>query len=132
MYEIVRLLWAAIDLIIIVLFVSIGRSTDDHVVSLSGVLLTTWPFALGWLLATLVILISNRTGVIVEKAPKSDAGRRTIAVPSNVVPCLSTHLEKFVEPDADARLMVGGHGGSLLPQVHSSAWSKARREVGRA
>ena len=70
-------------------------------------------------------------GVIVEKAPNSDAGRRTIAVPSNVVPYLSTHLEKFVEPGADARLMVGEHGGSLLPQVLSSAWSKARIKVVR-
>ena len=70
-------------------------------------------------------------GVTVEKAPKSEAGRRTIAIPANVVPYLTTHLERFVESGADALVMVGEHGGPLRPQMLSSAWSKARTKVGR-
>lgn len=70
-------------------------------------------------------------GVTVVKAPKSEAGRRTIAIPTNVFPHLTAHLERFVEPGADALVMVGEYGGPLRPQVLTSAWSKARSEVGR-
>src|ERR1019366_7613071 len=47
------------------------------------------------------------------------------------VPYLSTHLQRFVEPGADALVMVGEHGGPLRLQVLASAWSKARTKVGR-
>jgi len=70
-------------------------------------------------------------GVTVEKAPKSEAGRRTIAIPANVIAHLTSHLLRFVEPGADALVMVGEHGGPLRPQVLSNAWSKARTKIGR-
>ncbi|MGH3733068.1 MAG: tyrosine-type recombinase/integrase, partial [Acidimicrobiales bacterium] len=71
-------------------------------------------------------------GVTVEKAPKTEAGRRSIAIPPNVVPHLTRHLGCFVAPDTDAWVMIGEFGGPLRPQVLSSAWSKARAEVGRS
>lgn len=83
-------------------------------------------------LSIFVTRTETMAGVTVEKAPKSDAGRRTIAIPANIVPHLTTHLERFVESGADALVMVGEHGGPLRPQVLTSAWSKARTKVGRA
>ena len=70
-------------------------------------------------------------GVIVEKEPKSEAGRRTIIIPANVIPYLTSHLQRFVEPGTDALVIVGEYGGPLRPQVLSGAWSKARKKVGR-
>jgi hypothetical protein len=37
-------------------------------------------------------------GDIIEKAPKTEAGRRTVTVPSNVLPALERHLDRFVAP----------------------------------
>lgn len=70
-------------------------------------------------------------GITIEKAPKSEAGRRSIAIPSNVVPYLTNHLERFVSPSADSWVMVGEFGGPLRPQVLSTAWTRARKSVGR-
>jgi integrase len=70
-------------------------------------------------------------GDIVTKAPKTMAGRRTIAIPPNVVPVLEDHLERFVGTGPDSLVAVGEKGGPLLTTVLASAWSRARNEVGR-
>ena len=70
-------------------------------------------------------------GVTVEKAPKTEAGRRTIAMPSNVYSYLTVHLQRFAAPGPDGLVVLGQYGGPLRPQVLSSAWSKARTMVGR-
>ncbi len=68
--------------------------------------------------------VATMKGTIVDKAPKSDAGKRTIAVPGNVP--LEAHLLAHV----------GAHPDSLVVDVSYSAlrraWDKARRAVGRA
>jgi len=50
-------LWIVVDVLVVLLFVGIGRSSHHHGLRLSGVLSTTWPFAvglgLGWLYVTL-------------------------------------------------------------------------------
>jgi integrase len=80
-------------------------------------------------------IVSTRTrtmgGDIVTKAPKTNAGRRTIAIPPNVVPVLTDHLERYVSPGPDSLVAVGEKGGPLLTTVLASAWSKARAAVGR-
>jgi Protein of unknown function (DUF3054) len=47
---------ALIDLVIVLVFVGIGRSVHDHGVNLAGLVSTAWPFvtglAAGWLLVT--------------------------------------------------------------------------------
>jgi hypothetical protein len=58
----VRRLYAAIDLVIVVLFVGIGRSVHDHGVNVSGMTSTTWPFALGLAIGWLVVIVSHRSG----------------------------------------------------------------------
>jgi len=44
-------------------------------------------------------------GITLEKAPKTDAGRRTIAIPANMIPALTGHLQRHVGPEADAPLL---------------------------
>jgi integrase len=83
---------------------------------------------------TLSVAVTRTTtmaGEMIEKAPKSDAGRRTVAIPSNVVPVLMTHLDQFVGTKPDSPVVAGEKGGPLLPQVLATSWSKARKKVGR-
>lgn len=70
-------------------------------------------------------------GDIIEKAPKTEAGRRTVTVPSNVLPALEGHLDRFVAPARDSLVVVGEKGGPLRPQVLAKSWSKARTAAGR-
>lgn len=68
----------------------------------------------------------------VIKDPKTEAGRRTVAVPPNVLPTLSTHLSsKYVSPDPDAPVVVGTKRGPVTVGVLGAAWDKARKAVGR-
>jgi integrase len=82
-------------------------------------------------LSIAVTRTKTMAGEMVEKAPKSEAGRRSVAIPSNVLPALNVHLERFVGYDPDSAVVVGEKGGRLLPQVLSVSWSKAREKVGR-
>jgi hypothetical protein len=54
-----------------------------------------------------VVVTRTKTmaGTMVDKAPKSDAGRRTIAVPSNILPALKDH---FADSAHDADLVGKG------------------------
>jgi integrase len=84
--------------------------------------------------ATLSVAVTRTktmAGEMVEKAPKSEAGRRTVAIPANILPALSAHLEEYVGSDPDSAVIVGEKGGRLLPQVLSASWSKTRAKVGR-
>ena len=37
----------------------------------------------------------------VLKEPKSEAGKRPVAIPSHIMPLVETHLERYVGPAAD-------------------------------
>ena len=63
-------------------------------------------------------------GSIVEKPPKSDAGRRKLAVPPNVLSHLAAHMTDHVDSEADARLL------PVTSRVLDKAWNTARRKVG--
>ena len=67
----------------------------------------------------------------ITKGPKTDAGRRTIAVPSNVLPLLRDHLNRFVAADPGALVLVGIKGSPLRPHVLQAKWNLARRSIGR-
>jgi integrase len=71
-------------------------------------------------------------GQIVEKAPKSYAGLRTIVIPDNVVAPLTDHLNLFVGAHADSPVLVGMNGRAVIPGVLHAAWNKARLSVGRS
>jgi hypothetical protein len=55
--------WIAIDLLVVLLFVGIGRSNHHHGVSLSGMVSTTWPFAVGLAIGWLIVLVRRQNGV---------------------------------------------------------------------
>ena len=62
--------------------------------------------------------------------PKTAAGRRTLAVPPNILPDIEAHLERFVGPEPGAWLF-SGEKGTLSPSVMEKAWSEARLAIGR-
>jgi len=72
--------------------------------------------------------MAGATGI---KAPKTEAGKRTIAIPSNIVVVLKAHLDSNVPSDPGSPVIVGEKGGPIRPQVLAKAWSKARTSVGR-
>lgn len=74
--------------------------------------------------------VTLQRGRVVTKAPKTKAGRRTIAIPPNVLPALVAHLDGFVGPDADALLLSGEKGGPLRVHVLQTAWDRARTRTG--
>jgi integrase len=58
--------------------------------------------------------------------PKTAAGRRTLAVPPNILPDLGAHLGRFVSPEPGAWLFPG-----TTPRALDDAWEAARLAVGR-
>ena len=70
-------------------------------------------------------------GEEITKAPKTDAGRRTVAIPGNVLSVVERHLETYVGPELDAPFLVGEKGRALLVKSLTKAWSEARISVGR-
>ena len=70
---------------------------------------------------TRVVMMGGR---VVTKTPKTSAGRRTVAIPPNVLPEIKRHLERHVAAGPDS---------PLIPSVDTlrNAWEKARVEVGR-
>jgi integrase len=52
-------------------------------------------------------------GTLGDGATKSDASRRTVAIPALILPDLAAHLAEFTKPDLDAFVFLGEHGGRL-------------------
>jgi len=67
---------------------------------------------------------SRDAGEIVEKSPKTEAGRRTVAVPPNALPTLRDHLDRHVESDPDALILDQGY------RSLRTAWDNARKKTG--
>jgi integrase len=70
-------------------------------------------------------------GTILEKEPKSEAGKRTLAVPKHIVPILTQHVDRFVANDPNAFLFTGIKGRPLSTSTFYSSWNKARILIGR-
>ncbi|MHB8380468.1 MAG: DUF3054 domain-containing protein [Acidimicrobiales bacterium] len=54
--------WTAVDALIVLVFVGIGRSSHHHGLRLAGLLSTTWPFAVGLGLGWLYLTLRRRNG----------------------------------------------------------------------
>ncbi|HUX04133.1 MAG TPA: DUF3054 domain-containing protein [Acidimicrobiales bacterium] len=54
-----------LDLVVLLVFVGVGRSTHDHGVSLTGVASTLWPFAVGLGIGWLTLRAINRSGMTI-------------------------------------------------------------------
>jgi integrase len=75
--------------------------------------------------------VTSRDGEVFIGTPKSDAGRRTVAVPPHLLPALATHLDTHTGPTSGALLFPAHHGGHLAPTTLHGPWSKARAAAGR-
>ena len=62
--------------------------------------------------------------------PKTDAGRRTVAIPDAIVPDLEAHLAEFVGPGKDGLMFVGTQGQPIRLATFYKSWGKAVRDVG--
>lgn len=61
--------------------------------------------------------------------PKTVAGRRQLALPTELLGELEEHLGRWVSPQPDALVFVGDKGGALRPGVWQKEWDKARRSL---
>ena len=76
-------------------------------------------------------LVRPTHGPVLVGPPKTAAGQRTLAVPSNVLPALRDHLERFVAPEPGSWLFVAEDGGPMVPSTLDRVWQRARRAIGR-
>jgi integrase len=63
--------------------------------------------------------------------PKSQAGKRTVAIPPHLLPALREHLAEHVDTGADALLFSAFHGGHLGTRALYNAYYPARTAAGR-
>jgi integrase len=69
-------------------------------------------------------------GSRVYKAPKSEAGKRTVAIPQSLMPAVVLHLELYAEQGAKGRVFVGPKGATPRRNHFLTLWRKACAEVG--
>jgi integrase len=63
--------------------------------------------------------------------PKSDAGRRTVALPPHLVPALQHHLHAHVGPEPGDLVFPARRGGHMAPATLYKVWYPARLAAGR-
>ncbi len=71
-----------------------------------------------------------RGGEIVLTRPKTDAGVRTLALPSFLIAELDSHLASYGAPGPNGRVFTGERGGPLYKQVVNKYWRRARVAAG--
>jgi hypothetical protein len=54
---------ALLDLVFVLLFVAIGRSSHHHGLTFRGVVSTTWPFAVGLGVGWLLVALTRQSGI---------------------------------------------------------------------
>ena len=72
----------------------------------------------------------GETGRVV-KAPKSQAGKRDVAIPPHLMPAVTGHLRDHVPPGRDALVFPGVHGGPLAHSTVCRWYYPARESAGR-
>jgi integrase len=80
-------------------------------------------------------VVAVRRRGLVEQAPKSRAGRRsvarrTVALPPPIMPELAAHLDQFAQPGRDGLVFVGPRGGRLWRSNFQPMWDAALTETG--
>jgi integrase len=75
--------------------------------------------------------VTRTAGQVHIGDPKSDAGRRTVAIPPHLLPVLTGHLENHVGEGADSLLFPARHGGNMAPASLYKVWYPARKAAGR-
>ncbi|MFF7040525.1 tyrosine-type recombinase/integrase [Streptomyces massasporeus] len=64
------------------------------------------------------------------KAPKSAAGKRTVAIPAAIIPDIRDHLERYAEHGADGRVFLGAKGATPRRNHFNRLWQKACSDAG--
>ncbi|GAX50173.1 tyrosine-type recombinase/integrase [Streptomyces olivochromogenes] len=64
------------------------------------------------------------------KAPKSAAGKRTVAIPGAILPDVRAHLERYAEPGADGRVFIGAKGATPRRNHFNRLWRTACSDAG--
>jgi integrase len=64
-------------------------------------------------------------GRTIIKDPKSEAGKRSVAIPDVVLADLRDHLDRFSEPGRDGLVFIGPKGGQLRRRNFHRVWTKA-------
>lgn len=75
-------------------------------------------------------LLTLEDGTQVERAPKTAAGWRTIALPPHLVPILTAHLEAFGSADPQAYVFTDDDGRPLAHRRWNYRWDRARVAAG--
>jgi integrase len=65
--------------------------------------------------------------VAYDKDPKSEAGKRTVALPPHILPVLAVHLDRWA---GDERVFVGRTGEPMRGDAIRQAFTRARAKVG--
>ena len=68
-------------------------------------------------------------GRTIIKDPKSEAGKRSVAIPDVVLADLRDHLDRFSETGPDGLVFVGPNGGRLRRRNFHRLWTKALTNV---
>ncbi|MEV7152067.1 tyrosine-type recombinase/integrase [Streptomyces sp. NPDC093084] len=71
-----------------------------------------------------------QTGVLFDKAPKSDAGVRPVAFPTELLPDVKRHLDAYAGRGRDGHVFLGPQGGQLRRSNFRDDWIKARKDAG--
>ncbi len=72
----------------------------------------------------------SKTGAELIGPPKTVAGRRKLALPTELIPALEEHLARWASSEARGLVFVGEKGGPVRPGVWQKDWDRARRSLG--
>jgi integrase len=69
-------------------------------------------------------------GTQVDDDPKSEAGKRPIALPRGLRADIEIHLTRYAQPGLDGRLFVGSQGGIPRRRNFNRVWQRALTDAG--
>ncbi len=72
----------------------------------------------------------SRNGEHLVGPPKTDAGRRTVSIPSALIDDLRCHVNAYAQLGDDGYVFTGIKGGPLASHVLQKAWANARGQLG--
>ncbi|MCE3555443.1 site-specific integrase [Pseudonocardia sp. RS11V-5] len=75
-------------------------------------------------------VVRTKTGRQV-KGPKSEAGKRTVAIPPHLMPLVREHLQEYAATGRDGLLFPARHGEQLAPSTLYKVYYPAREKAGR-
>ena len=76
-------------------------------------------------------VVRTKTGRKV-KGPKSEAGKRAVAIPPHLMPVVKNHIREHAAMGRDGLLFPAGHGAQLAPSTLYKVYYPARQKAGRA